>query len=175
MSHTIINKVKDNGDVVPYAKLQNAWRSAPFVWDMVSMTYIGKPWQHVSNMQDVCNLFLNVEIPYEDRIVLASTFDTVICESDRIIDLALIYRGFHSRYMHINDDGNRSSSLLEQAEILIRLSEECIRGVCWDQTTTSKNIWWVGGDNDDGRSYNLDWDSGHYWLFAAVPQRSGAG
>lgn len=167
MSYTTIYKVPEKGEIENYAEFKNAWRGALNVWTEMAKRYLGMemlPMFREGGMRPVWDLSEDPEIPENDRIVMASTFDNVMVEREDLPRLVEAYRDFATRF--------EPGSLLEQAEVLEKLAADptCF-AVCWNQTSVNSDTWMKPeGDPDIEddyrlRMYDISKDNGHWFLF----------
>lgn len=112
------------------------------------------------SMQEVWDLCEREDIPIEERIVLATTFDKYLVKKEDIPDVVNAFLQF----------GAENSSLKEQADILNKLynSDDCI-AIGWNQTNVIANNWSNYNTIDDECApYNCLKQSDHYWLFEDI-------
>jgi hypothetical protein len=106
---------------------------------------------------------MDKSIPLAHRIVMLATFDFVVIrksEFQRYIDAVKEYCV----------DFVESGHLSEQAAFIATLEfNHDVIGVCWNQTSVSAPLWYVEiEDGDDSRHYDINTDSGHWYLFDEI-------
>lgn len=184
MSRTELYKIKMNGDVVLHEEFQNSHLGAHLIWRNMGERYLGDPF-YISNAQNKSwypdhdpkkfwNLVGQQNIPVEERIVLASTYDLTCVKWNNIPRLIDAFRYYASSY---SDTGHA----LAYVDVLRDLlnDRDCI-GICWNQTSICADIWCGVCDHDENgevipdtyRPFNIFTDTHswfknecHWWLF----------
>lgn len=171
MSYTKLYLVPKKGPVEEHAAFQNAWGSACRIWAAVGHRYFGwletPPMMNNEAMELMWKFPFDLDYPYEDRIVVASTFDRAMVQREHLQTLALAYRNFERRF----PPGKSVSHLPAQADCFEKLAEDkrCF-GVCWTQTTVVQGHWIVQRDGEPPRGYDLSLDNDHQFIFNDVPK-----
>lgn len=167
MSCTEMYKVTTNGDVEEYAEFGNAFLGAFNVWREMSKHYLGFESLHDQATESVWGLWKSHEVPMNDRIVMASTFDRVMVRRESLPRLIEAIRDFSTRFS--------AGHLLQQADTLERLAQDdTCYAVCWNQTSVNSNPWMtITGEIDEYgdevyRPYNVFTDLDHWFLFEEI-------
>ncbi len=162
MSRTEIYAVEQNGDVVAFDDVQNAWLGGMHVWDKLSESYSFNEslFQGFEKTWGAFNK--GVYETFED-IVLGSTFDMVWVKKENINKLMESFIKYCDKY--------EGSNLLKQVEIFkeIQKDDDYI-GVAWCQTSVADDLWDYGYDEDSDESipYNINKGDKHWELFEGM-------
>ena len=186
MSYTEIYAVNKNGDVEEYEDIQNAWRGAMAVWNILEERYLPpfrpsflpdfvpdeKIEEHLGYkprrcigidkeamkeaMKEIWKLASNENVSEVDTIILCTTFDDVIVKKENIEKVINAFKEFEG-----------DTSLKEQATILEKILEddECI-GVAWNQTSVNADTWDIYNEDDECLPYNINNNDEHWFLFS---------
>lgn len=182
MSTTTMYEVPEIGPVRRIAEFFNSWGSAYRVWEPLIKSYLleklmSETAEHYSqdvpnipssmladvamgrfftsgNMQRLWDLADDPKLPRWERLALAFTFDRVICEANRKLELAAALRHFDR--MHPTEGVSHLSAI---ADYLEEWRAEGLVGFCWRQTSVSEDLWWVydgpeTNEYDEGRPYD---------------------
>lgn len=148
MSYTEIFLFDNEGNAEIFAEVENVFRGAFSVWNIMGDKYCGHGASMVSikKTREIWNLVDNPKVPINERIVLFTTLDRCLIKKEDIPMVARAFREFHG-----------DTSLKEQAEILTEIFESwnCI-AVGWNQNSVSHEQWF---------DCNCIKDTDHFWLF----------
>ncbi len=166
MSSTELYRVSSNGDAVWHCDFSNAFRGAFLIWKNLGERYISPNIiiNHVG-LERVEKLQWRDDIPVAHRIVLMSTFDTVVVHRERIPRLIRAYNDYREEDW---DTGNVPLFSFELDKLF--LDRDCT-AICWNQTSVNSSIWTVHeykNDRDDEgtfRPYNIFTGTDHWFLF----------
>lgn len=167
MSYCTLYAAFEDGDITPHKDYRNSWRGAMAVWTYMVERYLRPPkdsfW--LSNQEFLTEklypLASDLNIPFEDRVTMATTYDRVL----------VAQKDFKLLCQCMNDTGSRmpaQNHIVSQARDIAGLPKKC-RAVGWRQTSVSADMWdvYVNGEWQD-RNYNIDIDDEHWWLFDEV-------
>jgi hypothetical protein len=184
MSRTTLHCFGSSGDIYDFREFQNAWGSAMFIWNAMVGKYLEPPrpsWVHDDSdflpisayMFDgddkwdaVWALARREDIPAHHRVVHCTTFDRVLVNAD---DFLLLADAF-DRFVDDFPPNGLTCSLRDQAQALRDMhADGTWQAAGWTQTSVSDGGWWVYGesDEDEGHSYNINTDTGHWFLDVA--------
>ena len=172
MSYTTLYKVPESGPVEEFAEYRNAFRGGFLVWDNLSHLHLNTPATHFMlkgdrAMQAVWNLWQNLEVPESHRIVMASTFDTVMVKHE---NLPRLIEAFESYCSDVDDPGHISAMI---PHLRALAEDDSCHAVCWQQTSVSADSWMVYEGVDKGsRRYDISRDTGHWFLFDELAKRA---
>ena len=154
MSYITLYKVPEIGSVVKYTTVGNSWLGAFNIWSEMSLGYLNRQINmlHLSKMQDVWDLCKSENVPYLDRLVMASTLDYAMVKVENIPTLLLAMEGFCERFK----PGNLPDQIVSLREIY---SDGDCFAVCWQQTSVSQSLW---------EGYDFSKDTRHWFLFEEV-------
>lgn len=186
MSYTEIYVFGKDGYPQIFAEVQNAWRSAPAIWNKLDEKYL-PPYlpEYAKNcgfqtaeeyneflgvklcrfttmssaaMQDIWDLVTDDRVLIADKICLYTTFDKCLIRYEDIPAVVDAFRSFEGE-----------TSLKEQADILEKIYsiEGCI-AVGWNQTSVNGDTWrnyTYDEETDKSIPYNCLTDTEHYFLF----------
>lgn len=158
MSSTKIYAVKQNGDVVSFKSVHNAWGGAMHVWNSLNEEYGLNDSMFTGYKKTWKELGTGVYEAFED-IVLGSTFDMVWVKKENIDKLIKAFGKYCDKY-----DG---SNLQKQIEILndIKNDGQYI-GVSWCQTSVADDLWdFYDDEEDELMPYNINKGKKHWELF----------
>jgi hypothetical protein len=160
MSYATLLKINRYGDVHKCKRYTNSHRGAFLVWDRMAKEYLGEHATHFihDDMQPIWDLWKNELVPLHERVLMAATFDNVMVKSD---NLATLIQDIERCGEFLAGHFYAQAQLIK-SELLN--SDDCL-GVCWHQASATCSPWWIDGGDDDGRSYNIHVDSGHWFLF----------
>jgi hypothetical protein len=166
VSRTTIYCVPETGPIYSYREFSNAFRGGWLVWDNMSRRYLKRSaseYMIAGDLQPVWDLWKSLNVPLAHRIVMASTFDTVMVKRENLDKLIAAFGQYASDF---EDPGH----IPEQALALRELAEnqDCF-AVCWQQTSVSSDSWMVyQGDAEGSRPYDVSIDNDHWFLFDAL-------
>lgn len=155
MSYTELYAFGKDGEIYFYDKVHNSHRGAQLFWMKMEEKYL-PPFRpsyvpsHIEDdeietylrfkptrmgdteaMSEVWNLVLSSKITDDERIMMTSTFDRVAVKKENFVEVANAF---------LNDD--KDTTLKEQAEIILRMSEdENIIALAWNQTSVNLCLW----------------------------------
>lgn len=180
MSNTIIVPFAGDGEAVKNKceKIPNSRRSGFAIWIEIEKRYLppyvpeyaeglsaeqfeqqfGSKLTRVTSfdhtaLKELWNLINNQDIPYEDRVILATTLDGVIVRKEELEQVICAFRNF---------DAN--TSLPEQADALEKLSKDPdVSAIAWDQNDIVDSHWFY-----DSNCYNYNKDHDHWFLFDEI-------
>ncbi len=178
MSRTTIYGVTKDGALEELAELRNSWLLAPLVWDRMHEKYLGK-WDFRKAHDDydaakargedpgefdrsgwsaAWKLAKDPRISESDYAVLLVTFDHYVCPREHMIHAAEQFEVFAK--------GTENPGHFDALPGIFRKAHsDGYEGVCLQQTSTSDSMWWVhGGEDEDGRPYDFNVDTKH-WYF----------
>jgi hypothetical protein len=156
-----------DGNVRWQKDFRNSWRGAMLVWDKTAdMLGVDKTWGFTAScppyLKRVWAIVNDLSQPIALRAVVMATFDNVMVKRENLERLA----NYIEEWAKTVDD---SGHLLEQgAELRSLAIDDDIRAVCWNATSVNCDPWWVyetDDDDDEGRPYNVDRDTKHWFLF----------
>lgn len=164
MSRTTLKAAFADGDMINVKEYRNSWRGAVMIWSYLAERYLGEKWYPGSDglNRRLWDLAEAERVPFIERVALATTFDRVLVQgADREL--------LHHCLMAMATLLPAENSLAEQAKDILALAAS-VRAIGWQQTSVAADFWWVEGDEEafDGRPYNIDKDSVHWWLFLEV-------
>ena len=112
-----------------------------------------------SHEDEIWKLADDPNVPYHDRIVLASTFDNILVKKEDLPKLIEFFKGFGGE-----------TSLPEQAEILQKAYDDPdVIAVGFNQTSVNADTWTNAGgrdpETDEWLPYNCLTMDKHTWLF----------
>lgn len=161
-----------NGQREQIAEYSNAWGFCPMVWDALvnkyqtanlsfdfrtrvsrlSLDAWPELWRKVESKE--------VQIQPWELMVLQSTYDRALVGSDLFEPYVAALEQFQMAFA-ISD---RVCHLSAIAGTVRRLPKE-IQSIGFHGTSVSEDLWWVI-DGEDGRPYDLNVDTGHWYLKA---------
>jgi hypothetical protein len=174
MSRTEIYAITPDGDIELEAKIGNSYRGAMYVWTTLSVKYgLVKPGEEgyliirPGLMDRLWKLRDDGRLSWWEKVALISTFDNVVIMRDDMHRLIVALNTWAAQH----SEGSQS----QQAWTIRRLLDDPagFRGICFNQTSVCANPWWVydsSGDDEEGRPFNIDRDTGWWDLFAEYPQ-----
>lgn len=167
MSYTEIYKFTKTGRIMKLGEVNNAWRGAMAIWNILDKKYLppfipewakrldkslDAEYSRAADfsgqaIKEVWQLATNPKVSEVDKIVLKTTFDNVVVMKE---DLPKIVRAFR-RF-----EGN--TSLKEQADIIEKAfqSDRHLMAIAWNQTSVNADTW---------SKYNLLKGDKHWNLF----------
>jgi hypothetical protein len=165
MSYTTLYRITPKGRLIEQAEFKNSHRGATMCWgelwrlyckDRIEQNKKENGWEpHFPVTDDdyklVWALFRNQDIPEYVRAVLGSSFDYVVLEKDH-------FERFYEDVLKYAGDFP-AGSMIEQAREIMKLKNRKIRGVCWQQTSVSDDMW---------RGMKITEDMGAWSLYAAI-------
>lgn len=154
MSCMEVYAVDGDGDVVLLTEFRNAWRGAMLVWHEIAKKYgVLNEWGY-PDIEASWKLARTTQLTEPEWCTMVCTFDDVIIPREHFEYVARMFAAFPF-------DGHYR----ELAKLIPTLGPS-IRGLCFNGTSVNENPWWVFGENEDdeGRPYNIDRDSKH-WFF----------
>lgn len=109
--------------------------------------------------KEVWDLVNNLDVPVQERICMATTFDNYLVKREDIPKVIEAFRSFEGK-----------TSLSEQADILEELLEECpdCIAIGWNQTSVNSGWTEKGGYDEEhinSLPYNCLTGDVHFWLF----------
>lgn len=182
MSYTEIYKFKKDGNATLFAEIQNAWRGAMSIWNILDKKYLppyvpdwavrlkmNEPGKEFYRMHDPTNeegrkevwgIYYKEGVSQTDKIVIGSTFDNVIVMREDIPKLVEAFRNFEGE-----------TSLKEQADVIEKLfnNDEDMLGISWNQTSVNADAWSILED-DKAQPYNILKNDKHWNLFEDLKQ-----
>ena len=163
-------KVPGKGEIEPYAEFGNAWHGAMQIWSQVCKRYLGRDFSMASATdggdKECWNLTGEDRVPFDHRIVLASTFDTVMVKRENIPRLIQAME----QYIKDFDEPGHLPAQIEKLTELV--DDESCFAVCWQQTSCADT--WFGYDecptcgHEKSRPYDVSKDEDHWFLFDDV-------
>lgn len=178
MSSTELYGFDEKGDCAISGYVKNAFRGAMAIWAILERKYLPslkKPiwadlveerdyWSrtystgdsHLNLMKQIWDLFNDERLTKKEKIVLGTTFDTVLVKGEDIDELIDAFKTFEGE-----------TSLKEQAAVLEEFKSKGVTAIGFNQTSVCSNQWHIYSDdeNEEGRPYNYNKDSNHFWLF----------
>lgn len=160
MSYTTLYLVPSVGEIKTFREFRNAFRGAWLVWTTMSEQYLGQDaigYMLADNMQPIWDLHANLKVPEAHRLVMMSTFDTVMVKRENLLRLAEAFDQYAKDFDdpgHIPDEANALRELAEHPD--------CV-AVCW----SSADVWSVKLEDgtDESRAYDVSLDNDHWFLF----------
>ncbi len=190
MSYTEIYGFGKDGKAYLEAEIRNAFRGAMAIWGILEKKYLPpyRPMhvpEYISNeqlesflhyvptrtaaftdgaMEEIWNLFDQVNASHTDKIVLGTTLDNVIVKKENFAELIKAFESFEGE-----------TSLKEQADIIKRMEQDdnCI-AVGWNQTSVNVDSWGAceyDEETDEDIPYSLNTMYKHWYLFQEVKLR----
>lgn len=143
MSRTTVFRIKNDGQVEEAFEQSNSWLHAPKIWDLLFKKYCLLPTDHeyaswMQYGQRLWDLASDKRLSRTERIALLTTFDRVWVPREMIAEVSAA----------CVELGGGINGLSE-------LASEDIRGVCFQGTSVSDNLW--STPEDDGL-INIDRD-----------------
>lgn len=139
MSRTELYVVKKNGDVIHHKDFHNSHRGALKCWMTIAKHYLKlkglgftKMMMDDTEMNKVWNLANNKSVLWNDRVVLASTFDNIVVKKKNIPKLIESFKDYCKRY-----DGGNFADQIQEFE---SLKKKKIHGICWNQTSIGEQV-----------------------------------
>lgn len=159
-------------------EIKNAFRGAMAVWNIMDEKYLPPyysswdPTEKISRasaifdknaMKEIWALANNKDVPLDERLVMATTFDKVLVKRENLPRLIEAFRAFDKTY-------EGKSSIGEQADILESFLEvEDMDTVGWNQTSVNGDTWDNFGGLDEETEEYLPYDintmEDHWFLF----------
>lgn len=157
MSYTELYQVTLDGDVTSHSEYQNAYRGAMLVWDTMAKRY---GLSFFTDSQKVWDLYKDIRVSFDLRIVMASTFDNVMVKCENLPRLINAIGTFG----HVFGDAGNLELQIEALKEL-QQSGDCF-AVCWNQTSVNANPWQVYDEKiEDYKTYNIFHGDRHWFLF----------
>ena len=156
MSRTTVKAIDfTNKQTRDLAEYHNSWGSAPFVWSVLSDTYLlDGPSGWIRNSQKVWDLYKNRSIPEGIRAVLMMTFDhAYVSRQDRMRaakDIDLFVRATRT-----DDNADWANHWPAIANVFRELPDD-IQAVGFHHTSTVEDPW-LGDWDDETNTYVMDW------------------
>ena len=144
MSRTTVFRIKHDGQVEVAFEQHNAWLHAPKIWEALFKKYCLKPTDHeyASWLQYSDRLWAlqsDDRLSRAERIALLATFDRIWVPREMIPEVA-------EAFAHLG------GSIVGLAGMV----NEAIRGVCFQGTSVSENLW--SRNDEEGGLINIDRD-----------------
>lgn len=154
MSCSCLYKVFQDSPIELVGEFGNSWGFAMRIWNSLAIKYMKlecfplhellKP-----NEESLCSKFWKLasdkNVPLRDRIVLASTYDRVIIEKERLADLADCYDEFEKEYAYAG-----VTNLPAIAKVLRELqNEDGFVGVVFHVNSVTENLWETYNEEKD--------------------------
>ncbi len=154
MTYQTLYKVTKNGDVEHVKNYNNSFLGAYLVWDKISRKYIDKddPVPVAGDLQPVWDLWKNPQVPLCERVLMLATFDNIMLRKENF--------GAFIDAMGKCDRGLTGHFYQNAKAIKEMLNDDDCIAVCWNQTSVNADAW-----QTDGRPYNVNVDSEHWFLF----------
>lgn len=151
------------GEAYSAGDAHNSWGGAMHIWDSLSVKYgFGRfsIFGRSPKIWEACNEDALSDL---DTIACKFTFDNVIVAHKNIPRLVEALQAFCAEFVVGKDV---AKTLLTAIEILRGIFDKGdATAVAFNQTSVSSSPWYIYGDDDDGRGYNLAIDEGHWELF----------
>ncbi len=164
MSRTTLKVVHPDGEVGSREEYGNSWGFAAYIWDKMSIRYLGAQgagsWM-LGDPEPLWALAKDEHVPIGHRRVLRTTFDRAIIAPGAWEQVAADYRQFVCEFY----DGSArpvTCHLGLIAAALEKLPPE-LRGACFYPMSVSQDLWIVR-EGDRERHYNIDRDKGHFFI-----------
>ena len=154
--------------------VKNAFRGAMAVWGLMEEKHLAlksAPWDPTQKLsrtslmdpngvKEIWELANNKDVPIDERIVMATTFDRVVVKRENFDKIIKAMRSFDKTY-------EGKSSILEQADIIESfIQDEDIDAVAWNQTSVNSNPWFDWSEEKEEEvPYNLSKNKDHWFLF----------
>ena len=154
MSYTEIYGVPEVGGMSMIGEVHNAHRGAMAIWEAIAQTYCGMDHFPISgDAMPVWNMWMDETVPFEHRVVLASTFDSVMVRRDHIPELIRCMGAFDAAFQG-------RTNLPDQMVILgVAADDSRWVAVAWNQTSVNE-AWWIPSDHPDAaRPFDLSRDA----------------
>jgi hypothetical protein len=163
MSRTTLKVVLPNGDISNSIHYVNAWGFAAYIWGKMCGKYLGSDsaWLSVELSEKLWALAKDEQVPVWHRRVLRTTFDHAIIAPGAAKQIAADYRQF-VRDVYTSAVPTRQCNLGAIADDLEKLPPDC-RGACFHATSCGQDLWTLH-TGDTERPYNIDRDSGHFFI-----------
>lgn len=118
MTHTTIIHIHPNDRIEYGPELQNAWGSAPLIWDALCVKYFGlEPLRFMSSdMKRLWSLWKDKDLPISHRAVLMMTFDRAYVSFENFARAAGDIRKFLEDFPTPPDRVNHWGSIAEYFE-----------------------------------------------------------
>lgn len=161
MSYTELFKVNLKGDIEIYQEFHNSHRGAMLVWKNMCERYLPDTdfFSLFRDLSPVWALWKNKTVDTSDRIVMAATFDRVMVKKQDLQRVVDAMRSYGERY---EDPG----TIPQQADAIEKLiTDDDCQAICWNQTSVNADAWVTRGESEDLQDYNINRDSGHWFLF----------
>ena len=128
---------------------KNAWRGAMYVWNSIAQKYFGLdgfPIFDDSMQKRIWNADNEHDLPEHEKIVLASTMDSVVVKKSDIGKLVTAFEQYAIEHPN--------SSIGEQLEIIKHSNLEDGHMIAWLQTSVSEFCFAPDYDDDENPIYN---------------------
>lgn len=148
MSYTEIYAFGKDGNGEKYGEVKNAFSGAFAVWDIMGRKHIGAGASLCSmkQMERIWALFYDERVPFDERIVMGTTFDNCLVKRENIPQVVEAFKKFEG-----------DTSLAEQAVILEEIYDSGkYIAVGWNQTSVNCAEW---------SDYNIFENNEHWYLF----------
>lgn len=171
MSRTELYIIGKDGDIEIYKGYGNSYRGAILLWHNLWRKYYAKLcYPHFNddkNIEKLWRVDINLEVPRELRILLASTFDKMMIKIDNLPKYIDAIESVLTK-KYFEDNGHFKNYPKDLREIL---KNKNIIAICWNQTSINNGVW-IKYDQcptcreySIERSYNIFKDKKHQFLF----------
>lgn len=170
MSYASMYAVNADGAASETATFGNSFRGFWLIWETLSQRYLGRPQGFdPESMRLVWALAKREDVRWEDRVVMAMTFDRVLIKRENCPELVRCLRDYAVRA----DDPGHTFAFADEIKALLE-SDPSVQAVGWNGTSVSESYWstkYREGENEDGTSwereepFDLATDEGHWFLF----------
>jgi hypothetical protein len=163
-----LKKIEANGDVVDAAEFQNAWLFQIFVWDALSKKYID---QEANGLSDAPKLWEFAGdgglLEWFEWNVLAFGYDRALVRADDLPLLVSSLREFNNVY-----GGESPRNHCRDVADWLDRNKDAIKGAGIYGTSVAEDFWTVDVDDDEYRPYNVQRDTGHWFVTLKQPTGS---
>jgi len=166
MSYTELKVAELNGPVTTYREYHNAWGGFAYIWEAIWDKYLkkreGDTW--LTNEKRLWAATGRKALPPWIRMLLASTFDNVIIEYERLPLIAKYYKDFYEMF----PPEGKVCHLLEWSkdcmDIFEKYNKDNCAGICFHATSINEDPW---------ENYDLSKRDKHWFVFDDYYKRLG--
>ncbi len=164
MSYTTLYTIRRDtaGNMVAERTFNNAWGAAPYVWSALAGAYQPGGGSNPHSWERTWEPEYMAKYTAEERLVMETTFDKAVVPREKFPEVASAMQAFVRKY----PAGNKVCHLPAIAECLDALyGDPDVRAVAFQQTSVVESQWEIyDEEQDDYRPYNIDTDTGHFFV-----------
>lgn len=169
MSYTELKIAMVDGPVITYQEYGNAWGGFAYIWENIWDKYLKKKedeiWFTSENSKRLWGAVGNKAIKPWIRMLLATTFDNVIIEFDKLPVISKYYKDFYEQFPPVN---KQVCHLPEWSKDCLKIYEKYkdknCAGICFHATSINEDPW---------EGYDLSKSDKHWFVFEDYYKRRG--